>query len=368
MASVEKIVIDECHCIPHWGPDFRPTYKLLGNLRAIFPVPILATTATLPSHYREEVLTTLLFNEKKLFSVNLGNERPNIKLDLRIMKGTKKDPLPDFADIFEEAAKGNIRKRMIFIDDRLGTQTVAELIIAQLPDAKKSQVAFYHSEVGTQTKKVLMDKFVKGEVRVLVSTEAAGMVRTFVSIIVERDNDANAQGCDIRDVEEVIRYGAPSSVSVLMQQLGRAGRDPTIWATGVVILEASVFQYRVIPKPKSKKSKSKAKGAGSAPASGDETGGSTDSEGDEGGKKSKKGKGKKGKGKRKKKDAPPQVDFVHLEPPEGFVWVKRIDVDVRRLYVCNECRRQFLSRYFGNPATTTTGVSHRRREKHLGDY
>lgn len=164
MNSIDKIVIDECHCILHWGPDFRPIYKQLGNLRAIFPVPILATMATLPSYYHDDVLSTLLFDEKKMFAVNLGNERPNIELDIRIMKGAKANPLPDFEDIFTEAATGCLRKHMVFIDNCMATQAIAELIIAKLPESMKSQVAYYHSEIGVQTKKVVMDNFVKGKV------------------------------------------------------------------------------------------------------------------------------------------------------------------------------------------------------------
>ncbi len=44
MLDVRTFAIDEAHCISHWGHDFRPEYRQLGDLRERFP------SATLPAH------------------------------------------------------------------------------------------------------------------------------------------------------------------------------------------------------------------------------------------------------------------------------------------------------------------------------
>lgn len=46
-AGVSFLVVDEAHCISHWGHDFRPEYRALKSLRAVFPgAAVHAFTAT----------------------------------------------------------------------------------------------------------------------------------------------------------------------------------------------------------------------------------------------------------------------------------------------------------------------------------
>src|ERR1700729_661982 len=59
--SAGLVVIDEAHCIPDWGHDFRPDYRRLRTLLARLPagISVLATTATANSRVTRAVAEQL---------------------------------------------------------------------------------------------------------------------------------------------------------------------------------------------------------------------------------------------------------------------------------------------------------------------
>ncbi|KAJ7830174.1 hypothetical protein B0H14DRAFT_2247004, partial [Mycena olivaceomarginata] len=69
-----------------------------------------------------------------------------------------------------------------------------------------------------------MERFRKGEIKILLTTEAAGM------------------GCDIPHVEQVVQFMVPGSLSIWMQRAGRAGRNILIAARAILLVQPSVFQ------------------------------------------------------------------------------------------------------------------------------
>ena len=61
--AVRFVAIDEAHCISQWGHDFRPEYRQLGRLRAVFPgVSLHAFTATATARVRRDIAAQLALN------------------------------------------------------------------------------------------------------------------------------------------------------------------------------------------------------------------------------------------------------------------------------------------------------------------
>jgi len=81
--ELRSIVIDEAHCISIWGPDFRPAYAKLGQLRVLFPeVPIAAFTATATWRVRGQIKESLMLRKP----VELIGDFDRPTLTLRVIR------------------------------------------------------------------------------------------------------------------------------------------------------------------------------------------------------------------------------------------------------------------------------------------
>jgi bloom syndrome protein len=177
---IDKIVIDEAHCIKQWGEDFRTDYGKLDFIRTLVPksCPIFATTATANRQTYIAIAESLKFNLNQTFQLNLGNDRPNITMEIRTMKGNKGD-FTDLEYICEEARTGGgFKRRIIFVNQCEMAQQICRKIRDGLPedDQQRAQVAYYHARRGAYGRRLYMDRFMAGKIKVLVATEAAGMV------------------------------------------------------------------------------------------------------------------------------------------------------------------------------------------------
>jgi superfamily II DNA/RNA helicase len=90
-----------------------------------------------------------------------------------------------------------------------------------------------------------MRQFMDGTLRVLIATEAAGMVNNF-ALVIDSAVLTGIQGCDISDIEETIQYGTPSSISQMLQRGGRGGRRADIKSLMIVVFEKTAFKSRLM--------------------------------------------------------------------------------------------------------------------------
>ncbi|TFK90448.1 P-loop containing nucleoside triphosphate hydrolase protein [Polyporus arcularius HHB13444] len=287
--SLEGFVIDEAHCIVQWGGEFRPLYAELGALRTFTPRrrPLAAFSATMAPSVLAKVEETLLINPSTSFYVNLGNDRPNIYQDVVMMQGSKDYaaldrvlPLKDVSRVAE------IPKTLVFTNSRKAAMHVWKHLKEALPShlAQSNAVDLLHAYRRRRARQGVMELFRAGEVRILVATEAAGM------------------GMDIPDIETVIQFGAPPSLTTWIQRAGRAGRGSGVIARAVLLLEKSVFE--VIKK----RAPDKQKNTGQA------------------------------------------GEVVDVAPGEGGgQYRKKIERALRAWLECAGCRREAANEYFNNP-------------------
>lgn len=181
---VLSIVVDEAHVVSHWGSEFRKHYGTLGMLRALLPkgTPFVAMSATLPERVRKDVLARLQFNQKKYNYLNLGNDRTNVSLVVRAMHNAMNTYSDlDFLVPQDTRQPADVSKAFIYADSVSSGFDMVDHLDSLLPSALQGQglVRPYNAALSKECRDVLMELFKAGHIRILVCTDAAGMVRYF---------------------------------------------------------------------------------------------------------------------------------------------------------------------------------------------
>ncbi|UUX97599.1 ATP-dependent DNA helicase RecQ [Aquabacterium sp. J223] len=195
-AKVGLLVVDEAHCISQWGHDFRPAFLQIGEAaKALGSPPVLALTATATPQVIEDIRRQL--RRPRLEVVNTGVYRPN--LVMQVVQATSEDEKDRRLDEALSRAEGS---GIVYT----ATVKAAQAVHARLLAAGES-VALYHGKLRAAERHAAQDRFMNGEVRLMVATNAFGM------------------GIDKPDIRFVLHYQMPGKLEAYLQEAGRAGRD-----------------------------------------------------------------------------------------------------------------------------------------------
>ena len=176
------IVVDEAHCISQWGGDFRMAYGKLGDLRSYVPtnVPILATSATLAPATLKEVQHKLQIDSSNMFFLNLGNDWPNITPSVIEMQNSS-----DYSALLpligqDVAGPTDLPKAIIFTNSIPRTLEILRFLEEHLPLTCSPYMDIFHALRASSSKKEAMKCFRNGQKKILIATEAAGMVHSSI--------------------------------------------------------------------------------------------------------------------------------------------------------------------------------------------
>jgi len=193
-AKVNFLVVDEAHCISQWGNDFRRDYRLIADIRDAIPrVPVIAVTASATASVVADICEQLHFRRGyKVFKTSF--ERKNLsfvvrKTDNKLMEICHiLSSVPGSAVIYSRTRKG--------VEEYAGKLRAAGI-----------SAEYFHAGLESTIKTERQTDWQKGNIRVLVATNAFGM------------------GIDKGDVRLVIHTEFPDSMEAYYQEAGRAGRD-----------------------------------------------------------------------------------------------------------------------------------------------
>ena len=194
--KIDFVVIDEAHCISQWGHDFRPAYLTVKTaLKELGNPPVLALTATATEEVLEDIRKQL--GRPKMKVVNLGIFRPNLMFEVLHVSGEREKHDALLKLLKETEGTGIIYASTVkHVND-----------LAAFLQAHDHVVEAYHGKQPAKTRAAAQERFMAGELRAMVATNAFGL------------------GIDKPDIRFVVHYDFPGSVEAYYQEAGRAGRD-----------------------------------------------------------------------------------------------------------------------------------------------
>jgi len=192
-ATVCIIAVDESHCISQWGYDFRPSYLRIADIREQLPdVPVLALTATATPEVVIDIQKQLLFKKTNVFQKSFN--RTNLAYVVRTAENKDENLLKILNSVPGTS--------VVYVRNRKKTKEIADFLNQNGISAEN-----FHAGLKNATKDAKQSRWMSGETRVIVSTNAFGM------------------GIDKAEVRTVIHMDLPDSLEAYFQEAGRAGRD-----------------------------------------------------------------------------------------------------------------------------------------------
>ena len=227
-----------CMCILFMcrGEQFRKAYSRIGEIRSILPpsVPVMALTATATRHTRNDVIKKLCMKRCEL--VCKSPHKANISLLVKLKPDLHNVLMPLVCELRESRASSNrtiiyckrydeVVTVYRFFKRQLGKQFTEPASAPDLPQYRL--IDMYTKCTDGIVKEAIVGAFAlpNSKLRIVVATIAFGM------------------GIDCPNISQVIHWGPSSSIEDYVQEIGRAGRDPSMAASATLYYAKGDQQY-----------------------------------------------------------------------------------------------------------------------------
>ncbi|MFH1824774.1 MAG: DNA helicase RecQ [Candidatus Firestonebacteria bacterium] len=193
--KISYFVIDEAHCISHWGHDFRAEYRQLHMIKNKFSgINIHAFTATATEEVKKDILGQLRLDKPHVYVGRV--DRPNLTYRLSERNGD------GYKQIIDTLKLHNNQAGIIYCLKRTDVDEISQALnsegFANQP---------YHAGLPDEERKKNQEMFASEKVNIITATIAFGM------------------GIDRSNIRFIIHAAMPKSVEHYQQETGRAGRD-----------------------------------------------------------------------------------------------------------------------------------------------
>ena len=208
-SDIFMVVVDECHCITEWGYTFRDAYLHIGDfINKLKHKPVIcACSATISADSLDTIRDSLHMDKPAVLRSDLRRDNLILlKKDVTCQKNTLEDRLEfrikKLCKVIDKYHKdGSV---LIFAQTTTYVDALYNILKEKYPD----DVTRYHSRVKPERrKKQLLFDFLQGKRKIMIATSAFSM------------------GIDVANIELVVHFNAPISMTDYIQQIGRAGRD-----------------------------------------------------------------------------------------------------------------------------------------------
>ncbi|MGV0025281.1 RecQ family ATP-dependent DNA helicase [Phormidesmis priestleyi] len=202
--QINGMILDEAHCLAHWGETFRPAYYRLGAVRSALlqhkpagsRIAIAAFTATADPQVQQTIERILQLEAPQIFRLNPYRE--NLKLRIQ----TVNTPRQRRQQLLKFIQHQQRESGLIYVRSRRECEELADWLRQQ-----QYQTDCYHAGLGADDRRKIEQAWLSDRLQFVVCTNAFGM------------------GINKSNVRWIVHYHAPFLLSEYVQEMGRAGRD-----------------------------------------------------------------------------------------------------------------------------------------------